>query len=146
VAVGFRLGRVLRLRTQLRERARDEVARARAALAAVRGAMAAARAAQEETRAAEAVAAVSGMSGGDLARFRTYGDALAAREETLAGESARLADELVRLREALLVRRREERQLEQLRERARERHGAAEERTAMVLLDDLALRRRGARR
>jgi flagellar export protein FliJ len=86
------------------------------------------------------------MSGEDLLRFRNYEAAERAREEQLARDNVRLAEELVRLRETLLARRREERQLEVLRERALDRAEEDEERAAMRLLDDLALRRqRGGR-
>jgi flagellar export protein FliJ len=141
MAAVFRLARVLRLRTQLRERAQDDVARARAALAQVRDAITAARAAQEAVREAESARAAGGMTGDDLQRSRAYEAAERVREELLVQESTRLAEELVRLRDALLARRREERQLEVLRERAMERAEGEEERAAMQLLDDLALRR-----
>jgi flagellar export protein FliJ len=146
MAFAFRLARVLHVRTQLRRQAQDEAARARSALAAAREAVAAARAVQEATRQAETVAAGAGMTGGDLLRFRAYEAAVRAREDVLAQESARLAEVLVRSREVLIARRRQERQLELLRERARDRAEEAEERAAMALLDDLALRRRGGGR
>jgi flagellar export protein FliJ len=138
----FRLARVLRLRSQLREQARDEHVRARAALAAVRERMAAARAVEERTAAAEAAATARGTTGADLARVRHFAAAARARAAALAAEAAGLAANVVRRREALLARRREERQLEILRDRARERSDARAERAAMVLLDELSMRRR----
>jgi flagellar export protein FliJ len=137
----FRLARVLRLRTQLRERAQEEVAETRAALARVREAIGAARVRQAAARRAEEAAAVAGITGEEMRRFRAWERAERVREQALAAEAARLAHALVRRREMLVARRREERQLEILRERAAERHSAAEERATMVLLDDLARRR-----
>jgi flagellar export protein FliJ len=142
MAEGFRLARVLRLRGQLRERARDDVARARAALGAVRERQAAARALEERTCAAEAAAASRGTTAAELLRFRRFTGAARAREAVLAEEAAGLAAEVARRREVLLARRREERQLEILRERARERSEAKSERAEMVLLDELMMRRR----
>ncbi len=146
MALRFRLGRVLRLRTQLRKQAQDEVARTEASLAAFGEAIAAARREQDATRAAEEVAARGGISGEDLLRWRAYEEALLAQEQELARESARVAEELARCRRVLLGRRREERQLERLRERAEVRAGSAEERATIVLLDDLTLRQQGERR
>ena len=143
--MAFRLARVLRLRTQLRERAQDETARARAALVAAHEALAAARATRDAACAAE-TAALDGLSGVEFGWFRAFEEGSRAREQWLARESARLAEEVVRRRQRLLARRREERQLERLRERARERDEVREERATMVLLDDLALRRRSERR
>jgi len=131
---------VLRLRTQLRERAQDETARARAALVAAHEALAAARATRDAACAA-GTAALDGLTGAELWRFRAFEEESRTREQRLARESARLADEVVRRRQALLARQRE-----RLRERAREREEVPEERATMVLLDDLALRRRSERR
>ncbi|HZP41941.1 MAG TPA: hypothetical protein VFD84_10580 [Candidatus Binatia bacterium] len=142
----FRLTRILRLRTQLRERAQEEMAATRTALAGVRDAIVRSRTRQVENRRAEAVVAAVGMTGADLARFRAWDVGERRREERLVAEAARLAHELVRLRDVLVARRREERQLEVLRARARERAEAAEERAAAVALDDLARRRQAERR
>src|SRR5207247_4947579 len=133
--MALRLARVLRLRTQLRERAQDETARARAALVAAHEALAAARATRDAACAA-GTAALDGLTGAELWRFRAFEEESRTREQRLA-LSARLADEVVRRRQALLARQREERQLERLRERAREREEVPEERASMVLLDDL---------
>jgi len=143
--MALRLARVLRLRTQLRERAQDETARARAALVAAHEALAAARATRDAACAA-GTAALDGLTGAELWRFRAFEEESRTREQRLARESARLADEVVCRRQALLARQREERQLERLRERAREHEEVPEERATMVLLDDLALRRRSERR
>jgi len=142
MAEGFRLARVLRLRTQLREQSRDELARARAALAAVRERLAAARALEERTYAAEAVAASAGTTAPELRRFRRFAAAGRVRQGALAAEAAGLAADVVRRRAVLLIRRRQERQLEILREQARERSEVKAERAAMVLLDELTMRRR----
>jgi flagellar export protein FliJ len=146
MALRFRLARVLRLRTQLRRQAQDEVARVQGDLATVRDKIAAARRAREENRTGEDSAVARGLTGEELTRWRSYERSLLAREQELARESARVAEELARCRDVLLTRRREERQLERLEERAREREDVAEERATMLLLDDLALRQRGERR
>jgi flagellar export protein FliJ len=142
----FRLARVLRLRSQLRQQAQDEMARARAALDAVREQIAAARVSQDLAREAEAAAAAIGLTADELLRFRAFEDRERAREQQLELESKRLANEVVQRHEVLLTRRREERQLEVLRERASDRMEAEEERSAMLLLDDLARRRQEERR
>ena len=140
MAAPFRLARVLGLRTRLRERAQEEMRAAAATLAAARERVAAARAAQAAVRGAEEGAAASGLTGAELARFRAYEQGMALSEAALVEDSARLADDLGRSRAALVERRREERQLERLRERAEERHRLVEERAAEALLDDLARR------
>jgi flagellar export protein FliJ len=139
---GFRLARVLRLRTQLRERARDDFGRARAALGAARERAAAVRATDDAASAAEAAAAAAGTTVDELLRFRRFSAATRARGAVLAAEVAELTGEVVRRRNALVARRREERQLEILREHARDRDEAAAERAAAVLLDELSMRRR----
>ncbi|TMA57345.1 MAG: hypothetical protein E6J75_07855 [Deltaproteobacteria bacterium] len=140
MAAPFRLARVLGLRTRLRERAQEETRAAAAAVAAARARVDAARAAQVSVRGAEQAAAASGLTGADLARFRTYERGMIIAEAALVEDGARCAEDLDRCRAALVDRRREERQLERLRVRAEERHRAVEERAAAVLLDDLARR------
>ena len=142
----FRLARVLRLRSQLRRQAQDDVVRTQAALVAIGEEIAAVRRAQEASRTAEDAAVRRGVSGAELARWRAYERALREREAALAKESAQVAETLAAQREILLGRRRQERQLERLRERAAERADVAERRATMVLLDDLALRQRNERR
>lgn len=142
----FRLTRILRLRTQLRERAQDDMAKVRNELGVVRDAIFRSRTRQTENRRAEAAVAAAGMTGDDLARFRAYDAGERLREDALRAEGARLVHELVRRREALVARRREERQLEVLRERAEDRAEAVEEHAAAVALDDLARRRQAERR
>jgi flagellar export protein FliJ len=142
----FRLKRVLRLRTQLREQAEDALGRTRATLAAVRERIATTRAAEDAARTGEATALSHGATAAVVQRFRAYERRLATYRAGLENESTVLATEVQRQREQLLERRREERQLEKLEVRARERGVAEDERATMVLLDDLALRQRGARR
>jgi flagellar export protein FliJ len=146
MAFRFRLARVLRLRSQLRRQAQDDVARTQATLVALGEEIAAVRRAQEATRAAEEAATRRGVSGAELVRWRTYEQALRERETALAAESVRVSRTLAEQREVLLGRRRQEKQLERLREKAADRAEAAEERATMVLLDDLALRQRSERR
>ena len=146
MALRFRLARVLRLRSQLRRQAQDDVARTQAALVALGEEIAAVRRAEEATRAAEEAAVRRGLSGAELLRWRTSEQALRARERALVAESARVGQTLAEQREVLLGRRRQEKQLERLREKAAEREETAEERATMVLLDDIALRQRSERR
>jgi len=142
----FRLARVLRLRTQLRERTQEELAEARAKLTALRERLAAARAERLETRRAEDAAMCRGVTGAELTTFRAWDAAQATREEALAAESVRLTEAVTERREAVVARRREERQLERLRERAAERHEVENERVEAALLDELARRAREERR
>ncbi|MCW5893758.1 MAG: flagellar export protein FliJ [bacterium] len=141
----FRLGRVLRVRTQLRQQAQEHVARTRAALAALEQRIAAAAASQAEARAAEEAASAAGCSGADLARWRSFEAAAAARERVLRRDREQLLVQLEREREALLAERQEERKLERLEERARDRFDADAAREDARLLDELALRGRGER-
>lgn len=141
----FRLARVLRLRTQLRQQSQEQVARTRTALAALEQQIATLQASQAEARAAEDAAIGGGCSGADLARWRTFEAASAARERVLLREKAQLLTQLEREREALLVQRQEERKFERLEERARDRHEAEVARADARLLDELALRAMGER-
>jgi flagellar export protein FliJ len=140
--MAFRLARVLRLRTQLRERAQEDVAQGAVALAGAKSALAEVQAAADSALATEAAAATGGITGEDLHRSRAWASALAAREQELKQETSRLADVLQRLRATLVARRREERQLEILREQVNDRQQEAEERTTATLLDDLARRKK----
>lgn len=141
----FRLGRVLRVRTQLRQQAQEQVARTRTALAALEQQIAAVQASQAAARAAEDAAIAGGCSGADLARWRSFEAAAAARERVLRRDREQLAAQLEREREALLAQRQEERKLERLEERARDRFDADVAREDARLLDELALRGRGER-
>jgi len=145
MAVRFRLARILRLRTQLRRLAEDEVARTGARLAALHDDVAAVRRTQEAARAAAETAVRGGLTGAELHRWGQWDDALHARESVLTDESARVAEELVGRRGELVARRRDERQLERLGERAAARGRVEEERASGRLVDELALRRHGRR-
>jgi flagellar export protein FliJ len=142
MATAFRLARVHRLRTVLRQQTQDELARLAGAHADVERGIDGARAAQDRVRAEEETAAARGFPGVDLAALRARERALRAEELRLVGERARLDAELATCRGRLLERRREERQLEQLGARVRLREQAAAEREAALLIDDLARRRR----
>jgi hypothetical protein len=138
----FRLARVHRLRTVLRQQTQDELARLAGTHADVERAIEAARAAQDAVRAEEETTAARGLPGVELEALRARERALRAEELRLVAERVRLAAELTRCRERLRDRRRQERQLEQLDARARMRDRAAAEREAALLIDDLARRRR----
>jgi flagellar export protein FliJ len=142
MAFRFRLGRVLALRTQLRKLVQDEVALLGGQLSRLREDVAAAQEAERSARATAEAQARVGLSGEELRRWEAYERALAGREAALAEESARVAEAIVRGREELLTRRREERKLEHLEERARGRFVAEEARQEALLLDDLARRQR----
>jgi flagellar export protein FliJ len=143
MASGDRLARVHRLRVVLRRQAQDAVSRVRGALAALAEETASARTSQDATRALEETAARGGgLPGADLRQLRAYEAVARAREERLLADAARLQERLAACRETVLARRREERQLERLIDRARAEREASEERTVAALLDDLARRRR----
>jgi flagellar export protein FliJ len=140
---GFRLGRVLRLRTRLREQADDAVARATAVVAALDARIASARRTEDETRAAVAAALEGGLPGAELARWRAFAEAAAARTAALVAERAVAEEGLAAARRLLAQRRREERQLERLGERVATRAAIGRARAAQTALDDLARTRRG---
>lgn len=147
MATTFRLGRLLRLRTQLRAQQQHTLA--------TRIAEARARDAEREALAAEclrvglaeAAAAETGMLGADELRLRrSYADVLAARERA-AAERARAAHALVAAtRETLKAARREERRFERLAETHRARAAEAAEREAGRMLDEFAVVRFGRAR
>jgi flagellar export protein FliJ len=141
----FRLGRVLRVRSQLRQQAQDQMDRTRAALATLEQEIAAVQASQAEARAAEDAAITAGCRGADLARWRSFEAAAAARERILLRDKEQLLAKLEREREALVAQRQEERKLERLQERARDRFEAEVAREDARLLDELALRGTGER-
>jgi len=136
-----RLARVHRLRTAFRQQAQDEVAALRGTLAALAHESAQVRAGQDDVRRIEQETAAAGVDGAALARLRAYEAALRTREERLAAERAAVEQNLAVTRERMLLRRREERQVERLRERARLEDNAVEDRAAAVALDDLVRRR-----
>ena len=142
MAFRFRLGRVLGLRTQLRKLVQDEVALLGGQLVRLRAEVAAAQEMERTARATAEAEARAGLTGEELRRWEAYERALAGREAALAEESVRVAESIVRGREELLTRRREERKLERLEERARGRFVVEETRQEALLLDELARRRR----
>ena len=147
MALRFRLARVLRLRTQLREQAEDELARVRAELAALRAQVEEMRTARLATRAAEEDAATGAvLTGAELAAYRGYEATIDAREAALERKSAETTVAIGAAREALLARRQEERQLERLEERSQAAAATDEAHRIDTLLDELALRGRGERR
>ena len=140
--VRYRLARVLGVRTQLRKLVQDEVALLGARLAGLHEREAVARRAQEEAHAAVEAATRAGVTGEELVRWGRYEATLAARAAALALESAQVAETIVCRREELLERRRDERKLELLRERAETHQQAAEAQAEAVVIDDAALRQR----
>jgi flagellar export protein FliJ len=146
MAARFRLARVLELRTRLREQAQDEVARRAAEVAAVRAREAAARRADLEARMAGQSALAGGMPGNDLLAWQAYAEAASARVDAAVRDVRAAIDVLTTARDALRVRRLEERQLERLRDRAQARAAVVEARTEMIQLDDFALRQQATRR
>jgi flagellar export protein FliJ len=142
MAFRFRLARVLRLRTRLRQQTQDELAAMAANLAALRAEVAAAREAQAAAHAALAEAARVGVTGEELGHWAAYERGLVGREKALAAESDRVTEAIVRGRAELVERRRDERKLERLRERLGNRAQAEEARQEERVLDDLALRER----
>jgi flagellar export protein FliJ len=142
MAFRFRLARVLRLRTRLRERTQDQLVRLRADVQALGERAERVAAERRAAREAEEAAAMQGMTGADLALHRGFDERQGACEAALAAERARVAAEESQRLAELQARRREERQLERLGERARGRWEAGEARAATCLLDELALRRR----
>jgi len=140
----FRLRRILRLKTQLRKVAQDEIARVRQDLAAVEKGITGAETARMENLVAATEAALQGRAARDLQLHEVYD-----RGQRDFGQALRMkADALVEVVEAqrgiLLERRREERQFECLDERQRARDEAMEARVVANLQDDLARRRKPA--
>ncbi len=138
----FRLARVLGVRTQLRRVIQDEVALLGAQLAGLRTRVAEARAAQAQVQHAVETATGVGVTGAELRQFGMYERALAGRETVLVAESLRVAEAIARGREELLARRRDERKLERLRDRAEVRAQQEEARQEALLIDDHVMRQR----
>jgi flagellar export protein FliJ len=139
----FRLERLGRLRRQEREQAQDALAAANAALASARSILANARAAEDAATGDEAEALRAGLMATELARSRAHLAMLRERRVRLEEgvERARTAAE--DRRGELLWCRRAERQLEILGEQLREQWLAAQERSAALMADDLAMGRHG---
>ena len=139
----FRLGRVLRLRTQLVRLRAHEAETLRAEVFALRSRADALAAARERRGHEEAMAAATGVPAATLQLGRSYDAALGDEERRcrLDGEQAMTA--LVAKRAEVELERREERKLERLETVYRERATAEEARATTVLLDELALLRHG---
>ena len=144
MATGFRLARVLRLRTQLRRQAQEQVGQVIATMAEARREIAAVRDRADAERAREEAALATGLPAEALREGRAWEGALAARATRLGEGLRAMGATLARARELVGLRRREERQLERLAELAREKQQAHEARADAVLVDELVLARRAA--
>lgn len=138
----FRLERLLRLRSQLRSMRRIELQQsenARERLLAESGRL------QDERRAVLETAldatAQKVIDGATLALARDYEHALGERVRLLAEERARLAEQIALQRERLGAERREERKLDHLAQRHRERLELEAALASERLLDELMLAR-----
>jgi flagellar export protein FliJ len=136
----FRLKRILRLKTQLRKVAQDEIARVRRDLAVVEKGIADAETARTENLAAATEAALQGRAARDLQLHEVYDRGQREFGHTLRKKADALAEVAEAQRGILLERRREERQFECLDERQRTREEAMEARVVANLQDDLARR------
>jgi len=144
VSAVFRLGRVLRLRTQLRQLRQLELEAIASDLAAFERearvhALARERVADEEAE----VAREGRLSPALLALMRAHAAALADLEERATRRAAETRAILEAKRAELVEERREERKLERLGERHRQRVVADEARVATNLLDELAIHAHG---
>src|SRR5215467_11466527 len=117
----FRLARVLRLRTQLRRQAQEQVGQIVAAMAEARREIAAVHGQADAERAREEAALAKGLPIETLREGRAWERVLALRAARLGDGLQAMGATLTRAREVVGLRRREERQLERLAEQARER-------------------------
>jgi len=138
----FRFRRILRLKTQLRKVAQDEIARIRQDLAHVEKGMADAEVARIRNLAAARQAAREGRTAGELRLYEAYDRGQQARARALRVQADALGEVVEAQRGIVLVRRREERQFECLEDRQSAREGAAQARGDASLQDDLARRMR----
>lgn len=136
----FRFRRILRLKSQLRRAAQDEIAGLRRDLAEVRRGIDAAAEARQRARALRSQASLAGVTAGDLQLYESYdrGQDAAARRLGLRAEA--LEQVIEERRRVLLERRREERQFEVLETRQRDREAARDRLDEANLQDDLARR------
>jgi flagellar export protein FliJ len=144
VSAVFRLGRMLRLRTQLRQLRQLEVEAIVADLAALERearvhALARERVADEEAQ----VAREGRLSPALLVLMRAHAAALADLEQRATRRAAETRAILETKRAELVEERREERKLERLGQRHRERVIVEEARLATNLLDELAIQAHG---
>jgi len=142
----FRFRRILRLKTQLRKVAQDEIARIRQDLAHVEKGIADAEVARIRNLAAARYLAGEGCTAGELRLYDAYDRGQQARGRALRLQADALGEVVEAQRGIVLARRREERQFECLEDRQSAREGAAEARGEASLQDDLARRMRGALR
>ena len=141
----FRFKRILRLKTQLRRVAQDEIARLRQDLTAVEKGIANAELAQARNRAAATQAALEGRSARDLQLHESYDRGQQAYGKALRAQAAALGEVIEMQRGVLIERRREERQFECLESHQRAREDAAQAYDEAKLQDDLARRSFGTR-
>jgi len=139
---GFRFGRILRLKTQLRKVAQDEILMLRRDLTRVEKEMADVEVARTRNLAAATRAALEGRKAGDLQLHEAYDRAQQALRRVLRARADAIREALEARRLIVIERRREERQFECLETRQREREEAAGSRGEANLQDDLARRMR----
>jgi len=142
----FRFRRILRLKTQLRKVAQDEIARIRQDLAHVEKGIAESEVARIRNLTAARQAAGEGCTAGELRLYDAYDRGQQARGRALRVEADALGEVVEVQRGIVLVRGREERQFECLKDRQSAREGAAQARGEASLQDDLARRMRRALR
>jgi flagellar export protein FliJ len=142
----FRFRRILRLKTQLRKVAQDEIARIRQDLAHVEKGIAESEVARIRNLAAARQAAGQGCTAGELRLYDAYDRGQQARGRALRVEADALGEVVEAQRAIVLERRREERQFECLEDRQSAREGAAQARGEASVQDDLARRMRRALR
>jgi flagellar export protein FliJ len=142
----FRLGRVLRLRTQLRRLRMHEAERLGVEMSAIRARAAALATVRERRGQEEARATATGVSAATLQLGRSYDEVLGDDQRRCRAEEDRIETALAAKRAEIETERREERKLEQLETIYRERATEEEAHTSAVILDELALRRYGQAR
>jgi flagellar export protein FliJ len=141
MATSFRLGRVLRLRAQLRQLRQHEADALVARVATLEAESEALTDAREELAAVEAEAARRGPLTAETLRLgRTYDETLAERGRETAAAAAETRVALAAKRDELLHEHREERKFLHLEEAHRERVAVEDARAADRLLDELAIR------
>src|SRR5262245_21935103 len=133
MATRFRLARVLRLRTQLRRQAQEQVGQIVAAMTGARREISAMHGQADAARAREEGARAAGLRAGGLREGRAWEGVLKVRVARLGEGLQAMGATLARARELGALRRREERQLERLAEQAREQQQAYEARAEAVL-------------
>jgi flagellar export protein FliJ len=138
----FRFRRILRLKTQLRKVAQDEIARVRQDLAQVEKGIADAEVARMRNLGAARQAAGEGRTAGELRLYEAYDRGQQVRAQALRVQADALGEVVEAQRGIVLARRREERQFECLEDRQSAREDAVQARGEASLQDDLARRMR----